>query len=921
MRSPSSVATSDSPQSMTAGDQGDLQITTGSGSLNLPALAFQSSVSGPSARPAPAESTAPSTGSPPSLAGSPGDITGGPTNVGQSNLRSNLDILPELDNDSFLQTTVGFMSKMKDRLSGIVAASAVETFLSSPKPEETSPGPVSSLSSPRPPSLVNEALGSAGGDLSYRSSLLNGSAGGEDSYTCELRKQREFIPECKKDDKYWERRRKNNEAAKRSREKRRQNDMLMEREIAELKDRNEALLRENAALKLRLGMSVAPASSAATAMVVNQKTERPIAARRPHVGGDAGAGGNSRSFSDESDGQEAMPREDRNQKQETGDRDQGRWHKLDEQEPSNKYTPPPQRHHAPSSEETASGRPPLLSPSDTGAAVSLNALDLITLQRLLSVLASGGGCGVTRWDQMLNAEKSQHPPSASPSPDATTSAAVASLLLRQARKPLQSLVMKNTLLESLQWQQSGLLDAGRSVTGKLHEADQMSSPDLPESPLDLRLPLRNMYAPQAGDPIRQRLPADKLSELAVITSDDALSSTPHGPSTQRSSISFSVSPPSQRQVNHHQQQQRQQQNSFISEAQMAAVAATLTPSPLLNPALQPLLSAPGLQETNQLSSATAAAAAAAAAQLLFQQKDDVGLNVGSLPSGGLIFPLGGGQTLAEATMLSKNSLTQQQFAVGQGSPANADKANTSGSSSRSAQRRRGGTGGSRSPSRLMDERYRERRRRNNEAVRRCRENKRARINMRDEVTDKLQNENQSLRNELSGLSSEVQALRQLLSSTTTAAVAAAAAATANGVTSPTAAAATTENPATRAGEKDLTSTGPEVVVTEREGRVTATTTTTTTTNEALSSQTEELWTPPACASLETAKYAWPKKGLPRLHCRRRLTAPPYHESLPNTEDLQPPSSPLPPQTPPQSTAPTPPAALTEMMREAPILQH
>ncbi|KAL7056512.1 hypothetical protein AAHC03_020767 [Spirometra sp. Aus1] len=772
MRSPSSVATSDSPQSMTAGDQGDLQITTGSGSLNLPALAFQSSVSGPSARPAPAESTAPSTGSPPSLAGSPGDITGGPTNVGQSNLRSNLDILPELDNDSFLQTTVGFMSKMKDRLSGIVSASAVETFLSSPKPEETSPGPVSSLSSPRPPSLVNEALGSAGGDLSYRSSLLNGSAGGEDSYTCELRKQREFIPECKKDDKYWERRRKNNEAAKRSREKRRQNDMLMEREIAELKDRNEALLRENAALKLRLGMSVAPASSAATAMVVNQKTERPFAARRPHVGGDAGAGGNSRSFSDESDGQEAMPREDRNQKQETGDRDQGRWHKLDEQEPSNKYTPPPQRHHAPSSEETASGRPPLLSPSDAGAAVSLNALDLITLQRLLSVLASGGGCGVTRWDQMLNAEKSQHPPSASPSPDATTSAAVASLLLRQARKPLQSLVMKNTLLESLQWQQNGLLDAGRSVTGKLHEADQMSSPDLPESPLDLRLPLRNMYAPQAGDPIRQRLPADKLSELAVITSDDALSSTPHGPSTQRSSISFSVSPPSQR------------------------------------------------------------------------QKDDVGLNVGSLPSGGLIFPLGGGQTLAEATMLSKNSLTQQQFAVGQGSPVNADKANTSGSSSRSAQRRRGGTGGSRSPSRLMDERYRERRRRNNEAVRRCRENKRARINMRDEVTDKLQNENQSLRNELSGLST-------------------------------------------------------------------------------LSSQTEELWTPPACASLETAKYAWPKKGLPRLHCRRRLTAPPYHESLPNTEDLQPPSSmsPLPPQTPPQSTAPTPPAALTEMMREAPILQH
>ncbi|KAL5103229.1 NFIL3 like protein [Taenia crassiceps] len=64
----------------------------------------------------------------------------------------------------------------------------------------------------------------------------------------ETRKAREFIPESKKDEKYWERRRKNNEAAKRSREKRRQNDALMEQEIAELKHQNEVLLRENAAL-------------------------------------------------------------------------------------------------------------------------------------------------------------------------------------------------------------------------------------------------------------------------------------------------------------------------------------------------------------------------------------------------------------------------------------------------------------------------------------------------------------------------------------------------------------------------------------------------------------------------------------------------------------------------------------------------
>lgn len=62
----------------------------------------------------------------------------------------------------------------------------------------------------------------------------------------------------------------------------------------------------------------------------------------------------------------------------------------------------------------------------------------------------------------------------------------------------------------------------------------------------------------------------------------------------------------------------------------------------------------------------------------------------------------------------------------------------------------------------MDERYRERRRRNNEAVRRCRENKRARISQRDEVTGRLQTENLTLRNELEGLSNEVQALRSII---------------------------------------------------------------------------------------------------------------------------------------------------------------
>lgn len=41
------------------------------------------------------------------------------------------------------------------------------------------------------------------------------------------RKRRDFIPNDMKDDQYWERRRKNNLAAKRSREKRRLNDIVL----------------------------------------------------------------------------------------------------------------------------------------------------------------------------------------------------------------------------------------------------------------------------------------------------------------------------------------------------------------------------------------------------------------------------------------------------------------------------------------------------------------------------------------------------------------------------------------------------------------------------------------------------------------------------------------------------------------------
>ncbi|KAJ8338713.1 hypothetical protein SKAU_G00354990 [Synaphobranchus kaupii] len=72
------------------------------------------------------------------------------------------------------------------------------------------------------------------------------------SSTC--RRKREFIPDEKKDNLYWERRRKNNEAAKRSREKRRINDMVLENKLMALGEENATLKAELLSLKLKFGL-------------------------------------------------------------------------------------------------------------------------------------------------------------------------------------------------------------------------------------------------------------------------------------------------------------------------------------------------------------------------------------------------------------------------------------------------------------------------------------------------------------------------------------------------------------------------------------------------------------------------------------------------------------------------------------------
>uniref|UniRef100_A0A8C7ZYB4 Nuclear factor, interleukin 3 regulated, member 5 n=1 Tax=Oryzias sinensis TaxID=183150 RepID=A0A8C7ZYB4_9TELE len=72
--------------------------------------------------------------------------------------------------------------------------------------------------------------------------------------TMTSRRKREFISDEKKDASYWEKRRKNNEAAKRSREKRRINDMVLENRVLALNEENVRLKTELLQLKLRFGL-------------------------------------------------------------------------------------------------------------------------------------------------------------------------------------------------------------------------------------------------------------------------------------------------------------------------------------------------------------------------------------------------------------------------------------------------------------------------------------------------------------------------------------------------------------------------------------------------------------------------------------------------------------------------------------------
>lgn len=87
----------------------------------------------------------------------------------------------------------------------------------------------SSGSSNRPLDSINESAKDSLGILTHRKEVIP------------QRKRRDFIPAELKDEHYWERRRKNNLAAKRSREKRRLNDLVLETKLLELTNINHVL--------------------------------------------------------------------------------------------------------------------------------------------------------------------------------------------------------------------------------------------------------------------------------------------------------------------------------------------------------------------------------------------------------------------------------------------------------------------------------------------------------------------------------------------------------------------------------------------------------------------------------------------------------------------------------------------------------
>lgn len=114
-----------------------------------------------------------------------------------------------------------------------------------------------------PQSFTDEAVSILTSSSLLARSLLGRSSAvkRKESPTSSIRRKREFIPIDKKDEGYWDKRRKNNEAAKRSREKRRVNDIVLEGRVLALLEENARLRAELLALKFRFGLVKDPSNA------------------------------------------------------------------------------------------------------------------------------------------------------------------------------------------------------------------------------------------------------------------------------------------------------------------------------------------------------------------------------------------------------------------------------------------------------------------------------------------------------------------------------------------------------------------------------------------------------------------------------------------------------------------------------------
>uniref|UniRef100_A0A3P8TKD5 Nuclear factor, interleukin 3 regulated, member 6 n=1 Tax=Amphiprion percula TaxID=161767 RepID=A0A3P8TKD5_AMPPE len=163
---------------------------------------------------------------------------------------------------------------------------------------------VTLLHSMESPAVVASG-GGAGGSLSFTdeavsiltsSSLLARSLLGrtsaikrKESPTSSIRRKREFIPHDKKDDGYWDKRKKNNEAAKRSREKRRVNDMVLESRVLALLEENARLRAELLALKFRFGLVKDPSNT----QILGESSSAAHPSSQPEDSGFSTPGGSS----------------------------------------------------------------------------------------------------------------------------------------------------------------------------------------------------------------------------------------------------------------------------------------------------------------------------------------------------------------------------------------------------------------------------------------------------------------------------------------------------------------------------------------------------------------------------------------------------------------------------------------------------